>query len=83
MTKHDEAAAGEPVAGADTTRARASRAQRTAEAEPAPRKIKITHRYGFVDENKRTLMWRAGDVITDAGEIEMLTERKAPFEKLE
>jgi hypothetical protein len=87
MESRHDAGDGEPKPAQDTTQARRPQrgiaVARPAEAEPTPTKIRITHQHAFLDENKRVRSWKAGDVVTDAAEIEMLMERKAPLVKLE
>lgn len=45
-----------------------------------PERIMLARLHGFIDENGRHRQWFAGDVVTDADEIELLTSRKATFE---
>jgi hypothetical protein len=58
-------------------------AKETSEAAKRPGKIRLTHLHGFIDENDRNRVWRAGDVVTDPAEIALLVDRKAPIETLE
>jgi hypothetical protein len=87
MTQGTDAADGEPKPAHETTKARAPKTgaaeRKAAEKESQPTKIRMTHLHAFLDENQRQRRWKAGDVITDPAEIELLTERKAPFQKLE
>jgi hypothetical protein len=50
------------------------------EAPPEPRKIRLTHRHGFIDHNNRTRTWEAGDVIDDPAEVALLLRRGASHE---
>lgn len=73
-------------------RASAERAAEPAAAEVEPetepvvlaaQKIRLTHNHGFIDENQRHRYWRAGDVIGDPVEIELLKGRGALHESAE
>jgi hypothetical protein len=78
---------GNPAADADADRgagADTSGQQREEpEGQALPKKIRMKHPHGFLDENERLRQWKAGDTITDPAEIALLHERKAPFEILD
>ncbi len=52
-------------------------------ADPAPapqRKIKLTHHHGYIDDDGRDRFWKAGTVIADDAEIDLLVGRGALHE---
>ena len=62
----------------------AENADKTTQPEPPeapllPAKIKLVHAHGFIDENGTHRYWKAGVVIGDPAEVDLLIGRKANF----
>jgi hypothetical protein len=53
------------------------------EKKSYPKKIVVTHLYGYYDDLNRYRSWKAGDQITDESEIKLLVDRGAPFNVVE
>lgn len=45
-----------------------------------PAKLVLTAPYGFIDDDGQHRYWHAGTEVTDADEIAVLVERKAPVQ---
>ena len=51
------------------------------EAAPMPSTVKLTAPYGFIDDETGVhYFWQAGQVVTEATEVQLLVERQAPLE---
>jgi hypothetical protein len=51
------------------------------EAAPIPSTVKLTAPYGFIDDETGVhYFWQAGQVVTEATEVQLLVERQAPLE---
>lgn len=51
------------------------------EAAPMPASVKLTAPYGFIDDETGVhYFWQAGQVVTEATEVQLLVERQAPLE---
>lgn len=52
-----------------------------AKASEKPTAVRLTHPHGFIEnDTQRHRFWKAGEMITDQAEIDLLMERGAPLE---
>lgn len=50
-----------------------------AKAPPPPAPVRLTHPYGYFDDEGGFHTWSAGEIVTDADEIADLMKRGAPI----
>lgn len=81
MAKKDKQAA--EAATDETAQAAAGEQEQQQEAAPANAvehlPVRLTHPYGFMDENDQHRFWQVGHIVTDQAEIALLKERGAPI----
>jgi len=79
-----EATADDPKAGEATSSTADTPRQVALGAIPIPAThLRVTANYGFYADDGAFCAWAEGTIVTDQAEIELLTGRKAPVERIE
>lgn len=68
------------IDGTDTEQPNQNEGDKPEDA-PMPASVKLTAPYGFIDDETGVhYFWQAGQVVTEATEVQLLVERQAPLE---